>query len=68
MNAALEIVLVAIGVFLLITGFNASESLGSEISRFFTGTPTDRSMWLVPAGLLATISGFYLGFGRRWEI
>jgi len=38
------------GIVLLIFGFNASNSLGSDISRFFTGSPTDRAVWMIAGG------------------
>jgi len=48
-----------VGVVLLIYGISASDSLGSDISRFFTGSPTDQTMWLLIVGLLATAFGLY---------
>jgi len=39
--------LLAIGTVLIVFGISASESIGSEAKRFFTGTPTDKSMWLL---------------------
>jgi hypothetical protein len=67
MNKPLGIALMAVGIVLIAFGINASESVGSEFSRFFTGTPTDKSMWLLLSGIVATISGAYFGFGRSWK-
>lgn len=50
----------AIGIVLLIFGFNASQSVGSDVSRFFTGNPTDKSMWLLIGGAAAVIVGLYV--------
>ena len=50
----------ALGVVLLILGFNESQSLSSDVSRFFTGNPTDRSMWLIAGGAVAVIVGMVL--------
>jgi hypothetical protein len=60
MNKALGIGLLIAGIVLTIFGINASESFGSEVSRFFTGTPTDKSIWLLIGGIGAGITGLYL--------
>ncbi len=57
MNRGIGIALLAIGIALLVFGINASESFGSEAKRFFTGTPTDKSMWLLIGGIAATTVG-----------
>lgn len=64
MNKSLGIALLVVGIVLTIFGINASESFGSEVSRFFTGTPTDKSIWLLLAGLISAIVGFFLTLGR----
>jgi ABC-type phosphate transport system auxiliary subunit len=38
-------------------GVNASDALSSDISRFFTGSPTDKSMWLIAGGVVLSIVG-----------
>jgi hypothetical protein len=35
----------------------ASDSAASGISRFFTGNPTDKTMWLMIGGIVAAIVG-----------
>jgi hypothetical protein len=57
MNNAIGIALLAGGIILLIFGFNAANSTGSEISKFFTGNPTDKSMWMIVGGAIATVLG-----------
>lgn len=47
----------AIGVVLLVMGISASESLGSDISRLFTGAPTNKSVWLMIGGVAAIAVG-----------
>lgn len=64
MNKAMAIALMAVGIGLIIFGINASESFGSEVSKAFTGNPTDKSMWLLLGGIAATILGASLSFGR----
>ena len=48
--------LVAAGV-LGAWAWDASQSVGSGFSRIFRGTPTDRTMWLYGAAVLAAIAG-----------
>ena len=62
MNRMLGIVLLAAGVVLIVFGANESKSFGSEISKFFTGNPTDRSMWLLLAGLVVAAVGLGMTF------
>ncbi|MDO8541546.1 MAG: DUF3185 family protein [Opitutaceae bacterium] len=45
------------GIVLLIYGISASDSIGSDFSRFFTGSPTDKTMWLLIGGAVATTVG-----------
>lgn len=59
-NRILAVILIAVGVCLLIYGMQASQSLGSDLSRFFTGSPTDRTIWLIVGGLAALIGGLVL--------
>jgi len=54
MNNAVGIALLAGGIVLLIFGINAANSAGSELSKFFTGNPTDKSMWMIIGGAVAT--------------
>lgn len=62
MRLYIGIALAAVGIVLLIMGINASQSLGSDISRFFTGNPTDRSVWLLIGGAAALAAGIGAGF------
>ena len=61
-KAMKSIVLVSIalligGIVLIVFGVSASDSLNSDISRFFTGSPTDKAMWLLVGGAAASIAG-----------
>lgn len=60
MNNVVGILLLAVGVALLIFGFNASHSFSSDVSRFFTGNPTDKSMWLLIGGAAAVVVGLVI--------
>jgi hypothetical protein len=57
MRRVAGIVLVVVGVVLLILGLRAMDSFSSQFSRFFTGSPTDRAVWMTIAG----IAGIALG-------
>jgi hypothetical protein len=57
MNKPISLVLLVTGISLLIYGVSASDSLGSDFSRFFTGSPTDKTMWLLIGGAAATVAG-----------
>jgi hypothetical protein len=57
MQRALGVALLAVGVLLLIFGLSSADSLASDISRFFTGEPTDRAMWLIIGGIASLAAG-----------
>ena len=64
MNRPIGIALLVAGIVLIIFGINASQSFSSDVSRFFTGNPTDKSMWFLIGGILAAVVGLFLSFGR----
>lgn len=49
--------LLAVGVVLIVYGLKASDSFGSDVSRFFTGSPTNKSIWLLIGGALSAAAG-----------
>jgi hypothetical protein len=57
MNRSISLALLVGGIVLTIYGINASDSIGSSFSRFFTGSPTDKTMWLLIGGIAATVIG-----------
>jgi hypothetical protein len=57
MNKLISLALVATGVVLIVYGINASNSIGSDFSRLFTGAPTDKSVWLLIAGVVLAALG-----------
>jgi hypothetical protein len=59
MNTVLGIALLAAGALLIVLGINASNSLASDVSRFFSGSPTDRSIWLLVLGILSAGVGLF---------
>jgi uncharacterized protein DUF3185 len=58
-------VLIVIGLGLLFFGIQASDSFSSELSRFFQGAPSNKAIWLVIAGALATVAGLVKLTRRR---
>jgi multisubunit Na+/H+ antiporter MnhB subunit len=65
MNNIAGLAVLALGVVLLIFGFNESHSFSSDVSRTFTGNPTNHSMWLIIGGAVAVVVGFVLAFTGR---
>jgi hypothetical protein len=62
----IALALLVVGIVLLVLGFNATNSFGSDVSRVFTGSPTDKAVWMLVAGALFTLVG--LGWGwRGWK-
>jgi hypothetical protein len=57
MNKPVALALVAGGVVLLIFGINATNSFSSDVSRFFTGSPTDKAVWMMLGGIVLTMIG-----------
>jgi hypothetical protein len=57
MNKPISLVLLVGGIILIIYGLSASDSLGSSFSRFFTGSPTDKTIWLLIGGIVAAALG-----------
>lgn len=57
MNRIASLALLVLGVVLLAMGWDAYRSIGSGVSRVFTGAPTDRAVWLLVGGGLATVAG-----------
>ena len=57
MNKLLSAVVLAGGVTLMVFGINATNSFSSDVSRFFTGSPTDKAIWLLIAGIVVAVVG-----------
>ena len=64
MNKSTSVAFLVLGVVLLVFGVNAYHSASSNVSRFFTGAPTDKALWLLIGGVVAGIVGV-LGLVRR---
>jgi len=59
MNKAFSIALFAGGIVLIVIGVNATKSFSSDVSRFFTGSPTDKAIWMLIGGIAAAAIGFF---------
>jgi hypothetical protein len=57
MNKIVFIALLVIGIVLLVLGVTAYDSVKSDFSRFFTGEPTDKAIWLLVGGGLSSVIG-----------
>jgi hypothetical protein len=60
MNKAIGLTLLAVGIALIIYGVDASNSAASHLSKTFTGSPTDKAMWLLIGGIASAVCGAVL--------
>jgi hypothetical protein len=61
----LGIVLLVVGVILLYFGWQASESLGDQVTEAVTGRFTDNTMFYIIAGAAAVAAGLFLSVVRK---
>ena len=59
MNKNSFVALLVGGVIMIIWSVSASDSLSSDVSRFFTGSPTDKAIWLLVSGIVAAVVGLF---------
>ena len=57
MNNMLSMALLVGGLVLVVLGVVAMDSFSSDVSRFFTGAPTDKAVWMLIGGIVALIAG-----------
>lgn len=66
MNKIISLAFLVGGIVLLIFGILAVDSFSSDVSRFFSGAPTDKAIWMLIGGVLATFVGLGgVTFGSR---
>ncbi len=58
-NKIIALALLVCGIVLVVYGVSASESFSSDVSRFFTGSPTDKTIWLLIGGIVAIAAGLF---------
>jgi hypothetical protein len=64
MNKIIFWALIIGGIFLIVFGFNATNSFSSDVSRFFTGSPTNKAIWMLIGGFVAAVIGL-IGVTRQ---
>lgn len=57
MNKIVSVALLVGGIVLIVVGINATNSFSSDVSRFFTGSPTDKAVWMLIGGIVAGVVG-----------
>jgi NO-binding membrane sensor protein with MHYT domain len=57
MVKAVSIALIVGGVVLLYFGGQSFHSFANDMSRVFTGAPTDKTIWLIAGGVVTTVAG-----------
>lgn len=48
------------GIIMLVYGFQAKDSVQSQLSEAFTGTPSDNAKWLLAGGAVCSVAGIAL--------
>jgi len=64
-NKLIGFVLLAVGIVLLVMGYNASQSMGSQFKEAFSGSMSDRATMFYLGGAVVTAVGAYLAFMTR---
>jgi hypothetical protein len=64
MKQIVGIALLVVGIVLLCMAYDSYHSAASGVSRVVTGTSTDKTVWLLVAGIAGTVVG--LG-GLMWK-
>ena len=57
MSKIVSLALLVGGIVLIIIGFDATNSFNSDVSRFFTGSPTNQAVWMLMGGSVAALVG-----------
>jgi LPXTG-motif cell wall-anchored protein len=65
MNKIPSVAFLAAGIILLVYGLNASNSITSSVTQAVSGSPTDKSIWLIVLGVIGILSGAFGLFYRR---
>jgi hypothetical protein len=57
MNKIVSLALLIGGAVPIIFGVQATDAFSSDVSRFFTGSPTGKAVWMLIGGIVAAIVG-----------
>jgi hypothetical protein len=60
-----SVAFLTVGIILLVYGLNASNSFTSSVTNAVTGSPTDKSIWLIVLGVIGILTGAFGLFFRR---
>jgi hypothetical protein len=64
MNKIIFWALIIGGILLIVFGFNATNSFSSDVSRFFSGSPTNKAICMLLGGFVAAVIGL-IGLTHR---
>ena len=67
MTRSISLALIVGGVVLLYFGGQSYHSIANDVSHVLTGSPTNKTIWLIAGGVVATLAGL-IGFassGKR---
>jgi hypothetical protein len=68
MNRLIGLALLVGGIVLIVLGLQGTRSFSSDVSTFFTGSPTNKAVWMVMGGTLASILGLTLTWRRAKHV
>jgi hypothetical protein len=57
MHKLFSLAIIACGIALIVIGVSATNSFSSDVSRFFTGSPTNKAIWMLLGGIVVVIIG-----------
>ena len=64
MNRAIGVTLLVVGIPRIMHGFNASDSVISDVSHIVNGAPTNKTIWLLLGGSSSVALGMAMIFKR----
>ena len=66
MNKLTGLICLAVGIVLLFWGHNVAQAVNSQVKNIFTGSPTDKAMYLYIGGaVLCAVGVFQLVWKRK---
>ena len=66
MNKLIGLICLAVGIVLLFWGHNVAQAVNSQVKNIFTGSPTDKAMYLYIGGaVLCAVGVFQLVWKRK---
>lgn len=62
------VVFLVLGLILLVVGFEARDSVSSQLSQTFTGSPSNKALILLTSGAVCSVIGLGVLFGSKAKI